>query len=41
MIEFAQGFIGNPSTELYQFAAFGVVVVAICIGWTCWYRHGS
>lgn len=41
MIEFAQGFIGNPSSELYQFAAFAIVVVAITIGWTCWYRHGS
>ena len=41
MIEFAQGFIGNPTSELYQFAAFGMVVVAMSIGWTWWYHHGS
>jgi hypothetical protein len=41
MIEFAQGFIGDPAVELMQFGTVAVVMLAVAIGWTWWYQHGS
>ncbi|MEC7351817.1 MAG: hypothetical protein VXY94_05255 [Planctomycetota bacterium] len=40
MIEFAQGFIGNPSAEWYQFLATVVVLLSVGLGWNWWYRQG-
>ena len=36
MSEFTQGFVGDGTTELVQFAVVMVVMVAIVVGW-CWW----
>ena len=36
MIEFAQGFTGNPGTELYEFLACVGLVLAISVGVFVW-----
>ena len=41
MIEFAHGFIGNPSSEWYQFLGFAALTLSIALGWNWWYRQGS
>lgn len=41
MIEFTQGFLGNPSTELYELLAVAMVTIALGTGWTMWYQSGS
>jgi len=38
MIEFAQGFIGNPTTEFYEFLACALLFCALAAGWIWWYR---
>ena len=40
MIEFAQGFIGNPSSEWYQFLGVAALTLSIGLGWNWWYRQG-
>ena len=40
MIEFAQGFIGHPASEWYQFLGVAALTLAIGLGWNWWYRQG-
>ena len=40
MIEFAQGFIGNPASEWYQFLGVAALTLSIGLGWNWWYRQG-
>lgn len=36
IIEFTQGFTGNPGIELYEFLGCVLLLLAITIGWIVW-----
>ena len=40
IIEFTQGFTGNPGIELYEFLGCVLLVVALTIGWIAWNQTG-
>ena len=41
MIEFAQGFTGNPTTELYEFIGFILLVLSLATGLIIWNQMSS
>lgn len=41
MMEFAQGFTGNPGAELYEFIGFVLVVLSLVTGLIIWNQMSS